>query len=250
MKSIEVKAKSMESALAQGLEQMKATVADVNIDVLEEGKKGFLGIGAKPVVIRLTLKENITKKATAVNVASEKTAPSVTKKATTVTKKRAESPNTPPKSNADEKALQKTIDFLTELTQKMNVAVEIKGEIDSDNGVRINMYGDTVGILIGRRGETLDAIQYITRLAVNSELENYCRITLDSENYRAKREETLVRLANRMASRAIKTEKKVKLEAMNPYERRIIHSALQSNDKVNTHSEGDAPNRRVVIVAK
>ena len=109
------------------------------------------------------------------------------------------------------------------------------------------MTGDTLGILIGRRGETLDALQYLTSLKINRGQDNYTRITLDTENYRAKREDTLVRLANRMANRAVKSGRKVVLEPMNPYERRIIHSALQANKNVETHSEGEEPNRRVVI---
>ena len=108
----------------------------------------------------------------------------------------------------------------------------------------------TLGILIGRRGETLDALQYLTSLKVNRGQEGYTRVTLDTENYRAKREEALARLANRMANRAIKTGRKVSLEPMNPYERRILHSALQSNDQVDTHSEGEEPNRHVVITLR
>ena len=110
--------------------------------------------------------------------------------------------------------------------------------------------GDTLGILIGRRDETLDAVQYLTSLKVNRGREGYTRVTLDTENYRAKREDTLIRLANRMANRALRTGRKVSLEPMNPYERRIIHFALQQTDGVATHSEGEEPNRHVVITQK
>ena len=117
--------------------------------------------------------------------------------------------------------------------------------------MRVDMFGDTLGILIGRRGETLDALQYLTSLYVNKGGEDYIRVTLDTENYRAKREEALRRLANRMANRAIKTGRKVVMEPMNPYERRILHGAhLQQNDAVTTHSEGEEPNRHVVITLK
>ena len=140
--------------------------------------------------------------------------------------------------------------FLKELTHLMGVEVEVAVGNDAEGNVFVSMTGDTLGILIGRRGETLDALQYLTSLKVNRGQEGYTRVTLDTENYRAKREDTLIRLANRMANRAVKTGRKVSLEPMNPYERRIIHSALQANEAVDTHSEGDEPNRHVVITLR
>jgi hypothetical protein len=113
------------------------------------------------------------------------------------------------------------------------------------------MMGDTLGILIGRRGDTLDALQYLTSLEVNKDSgDSYIRVSLDTEHYRAKREDSLVRLASRMADRAVKTGRKVVLEPMNPYERRVLHATLQNHPLVQTHSEGDEPNRRVVITLK
>ena len=140
--------------------------------------------------------------------------------------------------------------FLGELTRLMGVDVTIDMGPDAEGNVYGFIEGDTLGILIGRRGETLDAVQYLTCLKVNRGRENYTRVTLDTENYRAKREDTLIRLANRMANRAVRTGRKVSLEPMNPYERRIIHFALQQNENVTTHSEGDEPNRHVVITPK
>ena len=140
--------------------------------------------------------------------------------------------------------------FLKELTHLMGVDVEVAVGNDQDGNVFVQMTGDTLGILIGRRGETLDALQYLTSLKVNRGQEGYTRVTLDTENYRAKREETLIRLANRMANHAVKTGRKVSIEPMNPYERRIIHSALQANEAVDTHSEGEEPNRHVVITLR
>jgi len=128
--------------------------------------------------------------------------------------------------------------------------VRVDVSADAEGHLLAEMTGDTTGILIGRRGETLDALQYLTSLKVNRGQENYTRVTLDSEHYRAKREEALVRLANRMAGRAVKTGRKVVMEPMNPYERRILHSALQNHTQVTTHSEGEEPNRRVVIMLK
>ena len=138
-------------------------------------------------------------------------------------------------------------EFLGELTKLMGVDVTIDMGTDAEGNVYGFMQGDTLGILIGRRGETLDALQYLTSLKVNRGRDSYTRVTLDTENYRAKREDTLIRLANRMANRALRTGRKVSLEPMNPYERRIIHFALQQNEGVTTHSEGDEPNRHVVI---
>ena len=149
-----------------------------------------------------------------------------------------------------ESAAGKAKAFLAELTGLMGVNVEIEVGNDEEGNVFVQMTGDTLGILIGRRGETLDAVQYLTSLKVNRGQENYTRVTLDTENYRAKREDTLIRLANRMANRAVKTGRKVSIEPMNPYERRIIHSALQANQAVDTHSEGEEPNRHVVITIR
>ena len=140
--------------------------------------------------------------------------------------------------------------FLKEVTRLMDVDVSVDAATDAEGNVRVDMHGDTLGILIGRRGETLDALQYLTSLHVNRGQADYTRVTIDTENYRAKREEALTRLANRMANRAIKTGRKVVLEPMNPYERRILHSALQQNEAVTTHSEGDEPTRHVVITLK
>jgi spoIIIJ-associated protein len=141
-------------------------------------------------------------------------------------------------------------EFLQELTKLMGVNVSVAVATDEEGNVRVNMEGDTLGILIGRRGETLDALQYLTSLQVNKGQNAYTRVTLDTEGYRAKREEALVRLANRMANRAQKTGRKVSLEPMNPYERRILHSALQGDPAVTTHSEGEEPYRRVIITLK
>ncbi|MDD6050918.1 MAG: protein jag [Clostridiales bacterium] len=149
-----------------------------------------------------------------------------------------------------ESAAGKAKAFLAELTSLMGVNVEIAVGNDEEGNVFVQMTGDTLGVLIGRRGETLDAIQYLTSLRVNRGQEGYTRVTIDTENYRAKREDTLIRLANRMANRAVKTGRKVSMEPMNPYERRIIHSALQANEAVDTHSEGEEPYRHVVITLR
>lgn len=140
-------------------------------------------------------------------------------------------------------------DFLKGLTEKMGVPAEIAvGE--SEEQLRMVLSGESMSILIGRRGETLDALQYLTSLHVNHNREEYLRVSLDTENYRAKREEALRKLALRMAGRCKKSGRRVALEPMNPYERRILHSALQADPEVSTHSEGEEPYRRVIITLK
>lgn len=140
-------------------------------------------------------------------------------------------------------------EFLTGLFKLMGTpaAAEVK---ENDGTVNIEITGDSTGVLIGRRGETLDALQYLTGLVVNKDKNEYKRVSIDTENYRKKREETLIKLANRIAGKVVKTGKRVVLEPMNPYERRVLHATLQNHPKVETVSEGEEPYRRVVIKKK
>ena len=140
--------------------------------------------------------------------------------------------------------------FLLEVTRLMDLNVNIEAKMAEDNALQVDIDGDMQGVLIGYRGETLDALQYLTSLQVNRGASEYYRVVLDTQGYRAKREQTLVRLAERLATKARRTHKRVTLEPMNPYERRILHSALQDFPGVATHSEGEEPNRRVVILPK
>ena len=308
MRSVESSAKTMEEAISLGLEKLEASIADVTIDILDEGSKGFLGIlGSKPVVVRLTLRDEpeedesvlssvnlqsvvkapekkpqrrrakaepkVDQNAKPVEAASASEAPKPERRASKAAEKRtagapkpmaAEAPKTEaPKAEAPvetapvqaapcdpETPEGKAQSFLLDVTRLMGVNVTVNARRDEEGNVRVDMFGDTLGVLIGRRGETLDALQYLTSLYVNRGQEGYTRVTLDTENYRAKREEALRRLANRMANRAVKTGRKVVMEPMNPYERRILHSALQQNEAVTTHSEGEEPNRHVVITLK
>ena len=142
-------------------------------------------------------------------------------------------------------------DFLTEVFDKMNLEVEIITKFDEIEGViDIELKGPEMGVLIGKRGQTLDSLQYLTTLAVNRKSDNYLRVKIDTEDYRRRRKETLENLAKNMAYKVKRTKRPVSLEAMNPYERRIIHSALQNDKYVVTHSEGEEPYRHVVITLK
>jgi spoIIIJ-associated protein len=278
MKSIESSAKTIENAIRQGLEKLDVSLGDVTIDILHEGTKGLFGImGSKDAKVRLTVKEDNQeddilsafsvdtnagkpKKANPKPKRRRKSSPKIVDTApkpdkapvTKILNKQPE-PAKPlkeyPVSDPDT-AAGKARQFMIDITKLMNLEVTIEAATDEEGNVKVNIHGDTLGILIGRRGETLDALQYLTSLNVNHGRESYTRVTLDTENYRAKREEALKRLANRMANRAVKTGRKVVMEPMNPYERRILHSALQQNNAVTTHSEGDEPNRHVVISLK
>ena len=294
MRSVESSAKTMEEAISLGLEKLEASIADVTIDIVEEGTKGFLGIGSKPFVVRLTVREEeeaagdvlgdahledamkekaekkparkkqpkAEKTETAEKTEQPKTEKKESKPKAEKKQPKAEEVKEEPAAEQAADAVPETVmcdpatpegkaqEFLIGLTTRMGVNVSVNARQDEEGNVRVDMFGDTLGILIGRRGETLDALQYLTSLYVNRGQEGYTRVTLDTENYRAKREEALRRLANRMANRAIKTGRKVVMEPMNPYERRILHSALQQNDAVATHSEGEEPNRHVVITLK
>ncbi|HAA43491.1 MAG TPA: protein jag [Ruminiclostridium sp.] len=143
----------------------------------------------------------------------------------------------------------KAKEFLMEVFQKMDVDADVLTQEDKES-VTIKITGDNIGILIGRRGETLDSLQYLTSLVVNKNKQNYKRVIIDIENYREKRKETLIKLANKLAERVVKYKKSITLEPMNPYERRIIHSSLQNHKYVETHSIGDEPNRKVMITLK
>lgn len=137
--------------------------------------------------------------------------------------------------------------FLSDVFDKMGLEVHIEVETDKSNNMNINLSGPSMGVLIGKRGQTLDSLQYLVSLVVNKESDNYIRVKLDTENYRDRRKDTLEKLAVNLAQKVKKTGKKFTLEPMNPYERRIIHSTLQNNKAVETHSEGDEPYRKVVI---
>lgn len=153
------------------------------------------------------------------------------------------------KASVEQNSVDKAKEFLSKVLDKMGLepVFDIKEE---DNVITINVSGPKMGVLIGHRGETLDSVQYLTSLVVNKNSDKYKRVLLDTENYRSKREETLKRLAKRLANKVYKTGRKFTLEPMNPFERRIIHSTLQKDPNVTTYSEGNEPYRKVVITLK
>ena len=213
-KSLELRSKSQEEAIQKAIEQLnvnKEDIEDIKVEVIEEPSKGFLGfIGAKDGLYKITLIE-----------------------------KQIEI---------------KEIDIAKEFIETMLHNAKVNADViatQEDNLIKINIKGKEATCLIGRRGETLDAVQFLTGLALNKiNKDSHCRVLVDIENYREKREQSLIRYANKVAREVAKTKKTKKLDYMNPYERRIVHSALQNDKYVITYSEGTDPYRRLVIEYK
>ena len=153
------------------------------------------------------------------------------------------------KEKLEEVEEHEALTFLKDVTEKMGLHLNFKARVGEDM-VYIEMDGKDSGTIIGKRGQTLDSIQYLTSLVINKDSENYIKVVIDAENYRAKRQKTLEQLAERLAAKVIRTGKYVRLEPMNPYERKIIHATLQQNPEIITRSEGEEPYRRVIIELK
>ncbi|HJC33360.1 protein jag [Mediterraneibacter glycyrrhizinilyticus] len=173
----------------------------------------------------------------------------------TVKEETAESEQAPAKekqelAKVEEQTIKAVEEFVQDTLKAMNMEVEITSSVDEDGALCVDMKGDHMGILIGKRGQTLDALQYLANRVANKHQDGYVRVKLDTENYRARREETLKHLAKNIAHKVKRNRRPVALEPMNPYERRIIHSALQSDPYVTTHSEGEEPYRKVVVTLK
>jgi len=244
MNVITVSAKTVSDAITEASIQLGIASTGIDYEVIEEGSAGFLGIGKKQAVIKAWKKEDkpvkkeVKKEAPKKEVKSEPVDPAATENVSVKESKIVEV--APETKDACEK-------FLYDVLKEMNMEVKITSNIDEDGALSICMEGDNMGILIGKRGQTLDSLQYLTNRVANKMQEGYVRVKLDTENYRQRRKETLEGLAKSVASKVKRTKKSVSLEPMNPYERRIIHSTLQSDRYVSTHSEGEEPYRRVVV---
>ena len=267
---------NVENAVELALQDLKCERSQVTVTVLEEPSRGFLGIGSKLAKVRVeTIEEEKTNEK---NVATEeafekafrKEKPAQTKKKKN--KKEKQTGRTADRgeeergSGKEEKRVRRVpleidlenlepveeheaLDFLRSTTEKMGLDLQFKAGQEGEN-LYIEIMGEDAGAIIGKRGQTLDAIQYLTSLAVNRERDDYLRVILNAENYRAKREKTLEQLAKRLANKVVKSRRSVRLEPMNSYERMVIHATLQSNPKVTTRSEGEEPYRRVIIEFK
>jgi len=233
----EFKGKTVEEAVTAASVALGVTSVEIDYEVIEKGSTGFLGLGAKPAVIKA-------------RVASKEEA-SVEKKDTVVKEETVVSTDTPKKAPVDSAIVDKTKVYLEQLFKAMDIETEISIEFDAENNnMNVNLEGPEMGILIGKRGQTLDALQYLISLFVNKESESYIRLKLDTENYRARRKDTLENLAKNIAFKVKRSRRSITLEPMNPYERRIIHSALQNDKYVATRSEGEEPYRKVVVYLK
>ena len=206
MDYIEVTGKTVEDARTEALIKLGTTSDQIEVEILEKGSSGFLGIGSKPAVIRVRRKFTM------------------------------------------EDCVR---DFLTQVFDAMDLTVDISVEVEEDNHtVNVELKGDEMGVLIGKRGQTLDSLQYLTSLALNRHTDEYVKVKLDTEDYRKRRKETLENLAKNIAYKVKRTKRPVSLEPMNPFERRVIHSTLQNDEYVSTHSEGEEPHRHVVVTLK
>ncbi len=251
---ITVSAKTLEEAITKAKIELQTSSDNMSYEIVENGSSGFLGFGAKPFVIKAELKK--VNEEVVVEKIEKPIVPTVVveNKNTEVVEKPIESKPSDKsfdfskiddiKSNAES--------FLNQVLGAMNIPVTYEINFDKEDiELEIVMKGEDMGILIGKRGQTLDSLQYLTSLVVNKKVsEGYVRVKLDTENYRERRKETLQILAKNISYKVKRTRKPVSLEPMNPYERRIIHSALQNDKYVVTKSEGENPFRHVVILPK
>ncbi len=280
--SIRVSAKTLDDAITEALIQLGVTSDKLEYEVIEKGSAGFLGIGMKQAVIEAWRKEEEKEpeiedvvKAVKADFASieepvkekkeERPKKEFARKERPVREKRTEKPANRKSEDdkteqvikeqqilvkVEDQTIQAVEQFVKDTLKAMNMEVEITSSIDKDGALCVNMKGDHMGILIGKRGQTLDSLQYLANRVANKHQSGYVRVKLDTENYRARREETLRHLAKNIAHKVKRNRRPVVLEPMNPYERRIIHSALQSDPYVTTHSEGEEPYRKVVVTLK
>ena len=265
---ITVSAKTLDDAITEALVQLGVTSDRLDYIVVEKGSEGFLGIGRKQAVIKArrkreektveeTVEESKVETPVKEEVKPEKKTEKNPAKEHSHTKKnvREEKPEvkSEPKKEVElAKVEPQTIEtcekFIYDVMNAMGMDdVKVTSVVDEEGALSINMEGSNMGILIGKRGQTLDSLQYLTNRVANKMQDGYVRVKLDTEDYRRRRKETLENLAKNIASKVKRTRKTVSLEPMNPYERRIIHSALQSDPAVSTHSEGEEPYRRVVV---
>ena len=228
IKTLEKSARTEELAIAEALKELGLDRDDVSVEILERAKSGFLGIGASPAVIRVSYEAPDEKPVEAAKpaVKSEPAQAEIVDE------------------NPDYAQIRK---FLTGLLERMGVKAEMEISPRANGGINVNLTGNAMGAIIGRRVETLDAIQHLTNYVVNKGSEKHLHISVDAECYRSKREESLTRLAEKMAEKAIKYKRSMALEPMNSYERHVIHTALQNYEGVTTSSTGTEPNRRVVV---
>ena len=278
MEFIDVSAKTIEDAIVQGVAQLNSEGRELaETEVITQPSGGFLGIGRKPAVVRLYFttmaaeasQEEIAEAVIQSNAVESQPTASIDESATVVVESNAsvdadqaadseeafdEEAQKAKRSREVSKEDQAEIaekgkQFLEDMFKQMGLTVFIE-KMTTPDKITFQVHGDELGILIGKHGQTLDAIQYLTNLVANKEVAGHCHVVVDVENYRSRREETLVNLAKRLASKVRRNRQKVSLEPMNAFERKIIHTALQGERNIVTDSEGVEPYRHVVISYK
>ena len=264
---IEISAKTVDDAINEGLARLGTTSDKMDVEVLERESSGFLGfIGRHDAKVRVRIKE--AKPASVPEKKAVKAEKPVSVRNNNVETKTEEKPvtdiqrkpkkkfdeiekNEPVSADRQEKAKADAVKFLTDVFKAMKLEASINVEFDAaENELSIDVKAEDMGVLIGKRGQTLDSLQYIVSLAINKDSNEYVKVKLDSENYRIRRKETLENLARNIASKVKRTGRQVSLEPMNSFERRIIHSALQGDPDCETFSEGNDPYRKVVVKPK
>ncbi len=237
----EFSGKNIDEALTNASVKLGVTSDHIDYKIVEKGSSGIFGFASKDAIIKACIKEdNEEVEDKDSNVSLEKINESVLNE-------------TGESLSSDIVCEVKKLasDFIYGVCKEMNIEVEIKFFYDEvNNSLDIELYGPDMGILIGKRGQTLDSLQYLTNLAVNRKIKEFVHVNIDTENYRERRKKTLENLAHNVAYRVRRTEKTVVLESMNAYERRVIHAALSDDPSVSTHSEGEEPYRHVVVTLK
>ena len=266
MRSMEFSGRNIDEAIFHGLNEMGLTIDEVDTEIVQKESKGLFGIGAKNAIVRLTEREvPVVPDFEAERAAAHERKADRPKRESGErrersdrkpnngrkerTERREKEPEKPAIAYSEELAKENDAAiFLSDLLKSMKIEATVEAA-ETEDGLRLNILSATDGLLIGRRGETLDALQYIVSLYMNKDRKEngYRRVSVDTEGYRARREETLRRLARKNAAQVARTGRSVAMEPMNPYERRVLHSALQGFKGVTTHSEGEEPNRRVII---
>lgn len=247
MRYIDVTGKTEEEAIRTALSQLGLERDDVSVEILERSKSGFLGIGSSPAKVRVSYELDVAEEPEVPQAKPAEKKPVEKKpegKPEPAPEKQPEQPAAPVSETEDAERIRA---FLTGLLEHMDCRAQVKVYEEEKNRYKVILEGQRLGALIGRRGETLDAIQQLTNYAVNSGRDKRVRIHVDAENYRAKREQSLESLANKVAGKVLKYRRSVTLEPMNAYERHVIHAALQDKEGVTTYSIGTEPNRRVVV---
>lgn len=249
MEYITVSAKTLDDAITEALVQLGVTSDQLDYEVIEKGSAGFLGIGMKQAVIKARKKQEEpvveVKKEIKEETKKERKEEIKVKKEEVVTEHHLKETKL---SSVEQTTIDDCEKFLQDVLKAMDMKdVKIHSEVDEEGALGIDMEGSNMGILIGKRGQTLDSLQYLTNRVANKMQDGYVRVKLDTEDYRRRRKQTLENLAKNIASKVKRTRRPVSLEPMNPYERRIIHSALQGDPAIATHSEGEEPYRRVVV---